>query len=184
MKTRTILFWIIFLIIVDQTIKIIIQTYFGNCQFGIIPSLFEFKPIYNTKHSWINVLLNNNFGFNIGLFPHIILFFLIGFLSLAYYLYYRNCILKNVKLLDTSFIFLYAGLICALIGNLIWEKGTLDYIYLKPLFVFDLKDLYLDIFIVTFIIYFIKNKSQLRPIKSRNVFSYVKSILKTDKIIK
>jgi len=76
---------------------------------------------------------------------------------------------------------MYAGLICALIGNLIWKKGTLDYIYLKPLFVFDLKDTYLDVFIVIFIIYAINNKTQLKPIKMKDVFLYAKNRLKKDK---
>jgi len=79
MKTRTVILWIIILIIVDQTIKIIVNTYFGDYQFEIIPSLFEFKPTFNEEHSWVNTLLNKNFGFNFGLLPHVILFLFIGF---------------------------------------------------------------------------------------------------------
>ena len=68
-----------------------------------------------------------------------------------------------------------AALICALIGNLVWKNGTLDYIYFKPWFVFDLKDVYIDFGVGFFLIYAFKNKNQLNPIKSRDVFLYAKS---------
>jgi len=116
----------------------------------------------------------------VGLLPHVILYLLIGVLSFAYYSYYRNNIRENTKLLDISIIFLYAVLICALIGNLVWNRGTLDYIYLKPLFVFDLKDTYADAVIVLFMIYAIKNRTQLNLVKSRDVFLYMKNRLKKD----
>jgi len=178
MRTRTILLWISALIIADQSIKIVINSYFLDCQFDIVPSLLEFKPTFNAQHSWINNLINDNFGLNVGLLPHVILYLLIGILSSAYYSYYRNNVRENKKLLDASFIFLTAVLICALIGNLIWNKGTLDYIYLKPLFVFDLKDTYADAVIVLFIIYAIKNRNQLNLIKTRDVFLYAKNRIK------
>lgn len=68
-----------------------------------------------------------------------------------------------------------------MIGNLIWEKGTLDFIFLKPWFVFDLKDTYGDVAIVLFVIYVIKNRTQFEPVKTRDVFLYAKNRLKKDK---
>ncbi|MDR1169287.1 MAG: hypothetical protein LBK97_00440 [Prevotellaceae bacterium] len=55
--------------------------------------------------------------------------------------------------------------LCALSGNLLWEKGVLDYVYLKPLFVFDLKDIYVDVFICLFLVYALNNRKQLKNIK-------------------
>lgn len=43
------------------------------------------------------------------------------------------------------------GLICALIGNPIWKKGTLDFLYLKHPFVLYLKDTYIDIGLLLFL---------------------------------
>jgi hypothetical protein len=57
-----------------------------------------------------------------------------------------------------------AAVLCALIGNIIWRKGTLDYIYLKPLFVFDLKDVYSDFGIIIFLIYAFKNREQFEKL--------------------
>lgn len=50
MKTRTVILRILFLIAIDQAIKIIINNYFLDCQCVIIPSLLEFKPTFNIDH--------------------------------------------------------------------------------------------------------------------------------------
>ncbi|MFV0265670.1 MAG: signal peptidase II [Draconibacterium sp.] len=164
MKTRNIITWILLLITLDQAIKILIHNLYGDIHFEIIPSLFEFKPTFNVKHSWVNTLLNKNFGVNVGLFPHVILYILIGIFIPMFFSFLRNNIPANKKLIDLAIAFMIAAVICALIGNLIWKNGTLDYIYLKPWFVFDLKDLYIDLGIVTFLIYTLKNRRQLEKL--------------------
>jgi hypothetical protein len=181
MRTRNIIAWILILIFIDQTIKILINTYFGNVHFEIIPSLIDFKPSFNERHSWVNNLLNDNFGINVGLIPHIILFMLIAILLPMFFSYFRNNITTNKRLIDIAIVFMMAAVLCALIGNIIWQKGTLDYIYLKPLFIFDLKDLYIDLGIITFLVYVFKNKKQFeiltKGMKFRDVYIDAKSRL-------
>ncbi len=177
MKTRTVILWIFVLVATDQAIKIIINTHFVDEHFVLIPSLVEFKPTFNDKHSFANVLLNRYLNINVGLLPHLVLFLFIGTAISSYFFYLRNNINKGARIIDTSIIFLFAGIICALIGNLIWEKGTLDYVYLKPLFVFDLKDVYGDIGAILLLLYATMNYKQLRPVKSKDVFLYVKKRL-------
>lgn len=166
--------WILILITIDQTIKILIQNFYGNIHFEIIPSLFEFKPTFNVKHSWVNTLLNKYFGLNVGLLPHVILYILIGIFVPMFFSFFRNNIPANKKLIDSAIVFFMAAVICALIGNLIWKNGTLDYIYLKPWFVFDLKDLYSDLGVITFLIYAFKNRGQFekltKGLKIRDVY--------------
>jgi len=162
MKIKQIIFWIFLLIVIDQTIKIIINYFYLESQFKIIPSLLEFKPTFNDKHSYVNYLLNKNFNINFGLWFHITLFLFLQIIMLAFYSYFRSNISKNKKFLDVALIFQISGYICALIGNLIWEKGTLDYVYLKPLFVFDLKDLYINCFVILFLVYLNKNKIEIK----------------------
>ena len=182
MKARTIILWTLILIVIDQSVKIIINAYFVGCKFDIIPSLVEFNPTFNVRHSYVNTLLNDNFGLNVGLLPHVILYLFIGILIYAYFSYMRSTIAGHKILIDGASICFYASLFCALIGNLIWKKGTLDYIELKPLFVFDLKDIYIDSGIVLFLLYIIKNKTQLnQPIKTKNVFQQAINRLKKGK---
>ncbi len=181
MKTQTIITWILILVIIDQSIKIIIYNFYGEINFDIIPSLIEFKPTFNVKHSWVNTLLNKNFGINVGLLPHVILYLLIGILVPMYFSYFRNKIFNNKKLIDIATIFMMAAILCALIGNIIWKKGTLDFIYLKPLFVFDLKDIYSDFGVVIFLIYAFKNRDRLTgSMKIRDV--YLDTIFRLKKI--
>jgi len=174
MKIRTVISWIIILVAIDQIIKIIVNSFFLESRFDIIPSFFEFRPTFNDKHSYFNVLLYKKFKINIGLYAHIIFFLFFGVVLLIFYGYLRNHI-KNKKLQDIAFIFLYSGIICALIGNIIWKKGTLDYIYLKPLFVFDLKDLYNNCFAILLIIFVLKNNAELNKIKIRDLVLYIKN---------
>jgi len=74
-----------------------------------------------------------------------------------------------------------AAVLCAFIGHVIWQKGTLDYIYLKPLFVFDLKDLYSKLGYIAFIVYVFKNRKQfeilMKGMKLRNVYIDTKNRL-------
>lgn len=181
MKTRNIIAWILILIFIDQFIKILINIYFGNTHFEIIPSLIEFKPTFNERHSWVNNLLDDNFGINVGLIPHVILFILIGIFLPMFFSYFRNNIPADKKLIDIAIVFMMAAVLCALIGNIIWQKGTLDYIYLKPLFVFDLKDVYIDCGVVMILIYVLKNRKQLESIKDlkiRDVYMDTKNRLR------
>ena len=172
MKTHTIILWIFILIIADQVIKIIINSFFLESQFEIIPSLFEFRPSFNDKHTYVNSLVHREFNVNIGLWPHIIMFILIEVVIFILYSYFRNNIHERKTLLDVSFVFQMAGIICALIGNLIWKNGTLDYIYLKPLFIFDLKDLYISCFAIMFLAYFHKNRALIKRMKMKEVVSW------------
>jgi uncharacterized protein YacL len=179
MKTRKIIFWIILLIVIDQAIKIVINSFFLEVRVEIIPSLFEFRPVFNDKHSYFNSLLYSNFNINLGLVFHLFLFLLAGIIFVILHRFLRKNISENKKLLDTAFVFATAGLICGLIGNLIWEKGTLDYIYLKPLFIFDLKDLYINCFVILFLVYFLKNRHQINELqKTKNGIDYIKELFK------
>jgi hypothetical protein len=178
MKIKTIIFWVTILVLIDQVIKIIVNSFFIETQFEIIPSLFEFKPTFNDKHSYLNVLLYQNFHKNIGLYAHIIIFSIIEIVMFVFYAYCRNSNFRSKKLLDFAFVFQLAGVICAFIGNLIWEKGTLDYVYLKPLFIFDLKDLYINcFFIALFLIFAVRNDTEIKKIKIKDVVFYIKHIV-------
>ena len=180
MNVRKIVFLICLLIIIDQTIKIIIYSFFMEIRFDIIPSLFEFKPFFNVKHSYVNNLLYKYFHVNLGLLFHVGLYlFILIILIPSIWLTFRNNIRENKKILDVAFSFGIAATICAIFGNLIWQKGTLDYIYLKPLFIFDLKDLYSNCFSILFIVFALKNKVQLKEIKKiRSVFFYIREHLR------
>ena len=72
-KTKIIL-WILLLTTIDQLIKLVIHAYYMDVRFEIIPSLFEFAPVFNSNYSYINDLLNKKLNIDIGFIPHIVLY--------------------------------------------------------------------------------------------------------------
>jgi hypothetical protein len=169
MKVRIIISWTLLLIIIDQTIKIIINNFLLESKFEIIPSLLEFKATFNNKYSYVNTLLYDNFHVNIGLLSHIVLYLILEVIVLNIYISFKIKLNNNyTKILDSAIIFQISSMLCALIGNLFWKEGILDYIYLKPLFIFDLKDIYNSIFTCLFLVYVLKNKGQLKNFKLLN----------------
>ena len=154
MKTRKIISLIFLLIFLDQIIKILIHQYFFDCNFVILSPFLEFKPIFNNNGLYINNLLNINGGIFI-LQAIVQVVFL--FLMIIFYIHLKK-VGNNTKLFEWLFILCQSTLICAFIGYLFWDKGVLDYIYLKPLFIFDLKDLYAICFLCLLLVFIRNNK--------------------------
>jgi len=133
------------LMIIDQGIKIIIKFFFFNNYFEIIPNFLSFDPIINTEGSWLNA----RFGFGVG-FPFLII---INALALILFLeLYRYYIHKGNKdfWADLCFIFISAGALCSLIDK-VFYGGSLDFIGISDLFIADIKDIYINIGILFFI---------------------------------
>jgi len=157
MKTKKVFFLIIILVAIDQLIKLIINKFYLDSEFEIIPSLLYFKPTFNHKYFYINSLFNLVDGF----WVHII-----GCIAVILIMLIIDSYLKRKKygsfILRIGIMITIAGAISALICTIFWN-GTLDYIYLKPLFVFDLKDLYLNSIVPCLIInIIIQHKNQKR----------------------
>ncbi len=178
MKKQHILFWIVFLIAVDQAVKIVVNAYFLDTHFEIIPGLLEFKPFFNSKHSYLNSLLYKYFNINLGLWFHILLFLFAQGIFLVLYGFLKSNSTVNKKLLDAGMVFQLSGFACAFIGNIIWKNGILDFIYLKPLFIFDFKDVYLNCFAILFIIFVYTNNKHMKHLKMKDIFQYSKTKLK------
>jgi len=163
---------VILSVLADSVIKIIINGYFLDVRFDIIPNLFEFKPVFNKQYSYVNYL----FGLEMGFGLHLFLFCFAFVIALASYDFFKH-IPNGRKLLDISFIFAFSGIICAFIGLV--TGGCLDYIYLKPLFVFDLKDLYIDCFLILYFYYFFKYKKSLKSVKLKDMTGHFKNRFKS-----
>lgn len=176
MKTRNIILLIILLVLFDQTIKIVIDNYYFDDYFEVVPALLDFKPMFNAKHSYINALLYKKFQVDLGLWLHLSIFVIIQSIISLFYIVFRQRLSNKRVLLDAAFIFEVSGMICVLMGNLIWKEGCLDYLYLKPFVVFDLKDLYLNCFAVLFLIYTFSNNVSLNELKMKDFINHIKNI--------
>ena len=172
MKIRAMILWVIVLVLIDSAIKIIINGYFLNVRFEIIPNLFEFRPKFNDHYSYVNHL----FGLGMGFWTHIIIMCIASIIALVIYDFFRT-IPDRRKMLDIAFLFCFSGIICALIADI--TGGCLDYIYLKPLFIFDLKDLYSNCFLILFYYYLIRNRKAMKSIKLKDQIDHFKNRFKS-----
>ena len=138
------------LVFLDQCIRLYINHNLIDKNFNILSDYIQFKPHLNVQYSWINSLFN--LGINRTI--HIISAMLIlAFLCLVY-IFVRTMYIR-IQLIEVVFILTFGASICSLIDKMFWG-GSLDYISLKGLFIFDLKDLYITIMEVLLLINFRK----------------------------
>lgn len=179
-KGLTMLF-IIFMLL-DQGIKIIIKLFFFKEYIAILPDMLYFSPIINTDGSWLNA----RFGTAVS-FPFLISINTIAlFLFFEIYRYYLNHNKHDFNV-DLCFIFVFSGALCSLIDK-IFYGGSLDFIGISDLFIADIKDLYINLGILFFIITLFNNgyltsqedttfKDDLQSIKTFLIF--IKNDIKT-----
>ncbi|WP_195431368.1 signal peptidase II [Clostridium sp. D46t1_190503_E9] len=139
--------FVIFLILmlIDQGIKLIIKLFYFDNYFEIIPKFLSFDPIINTDGSWLNA----RFGLGVGFSALIILNALAVILFIEVYRYYLS---KGNKEFwsDMAFLFILSGALCSLIDK-IFYGGSLDFIGISNLFIADIKDMYINLGILFFI---------------------------------
>lgn len=90
MRTKEIIWWTLLLIFIDQATKIVIYHFYMDTHFDIIPSLFEFRPVFNDKHSYVNYLLNQKLNINIDFWIHMVIFAIAECIILALYILLRS----------------------------------------------------------------------------------------------
>lgn len=172
MRIRLIIFLVIILVAIEQIIKLIICLNYQDISLEIIPSLVDFKPTLNNKTFYWLGLMNIDVGRWLRLATAIIIL-----IALCLFYLYLKRTLQNKKWLDISFVFGIAGVLCSLSDN-IFFGGSWDYVYLKPLFIFDLKDIYMDCFSIFFLICCYRNRTEISNIKMKNIISFLKNELK------
>lgn len=134
------------LMLIDQGIKFIIKLNFFDTYFEIIPNFLSFDPIINTQGSWLNARFNFNLGFPFLIFVNIIA--LVLFYEL--YRYVKHNKSGSNFWIDMCFLFIVAGALCSLIDK-VFYGGSLDFIGISDLFIADIKDIYINLGLLFFI---------------------------------
>lgn len=158
MRKTTTLVWILtpILIVIEQGIKLFINSRYLFANTEILAPWLYFKPMFNRDYSWINSL----FQLGIGKTVHIIL--VAAVIIIIVYIY-RMLIRKHKLslLINITFSLLFAGAICSFIDKVFWD-GSLDYIYLNGFFTFDLKDVFINTALGLFAIMLLTDHQGLR----------------------
>ena len=138
--------YIFLFLLIDQGIKLIIKLLFFNKEATIIKGFLFFSPLINTDGSWLNARFNTNISFSLLIIFNAVC--LILFLELYRYLLTLN---KKSFWIDMCFIFIFTGALCSLIDK-VFYGGSLDFIGIGNLFVADIKDLYINLGLLFFIL--------------------------------
>lgn len=155
---------VVFLTALEQGLKIIINNYYLLVTAPILRPWLYFSPMFNRDYSWINSMLK----LNVGRWFHVIL--VAGLLVFVYSFYrFIQYSLITDRLINTTFAFLFAGAICSLIDKVLWN-GSLDYIQVRGMFTFDLKDAYINVFIGLFVLMVAINHRGIRQVNEEDVF--------------
>ena len=134
------------LVVIEQVIKLLISRYFAGDDLVLIPGALYFSPVQNTHMNWFGSLA----GIQMPVFIMVIMEVVIFILVLLAHRYF-SCLTKNESRLPAVFATIsMAAITCAFIDNVFWG-GSLDYIGLFNWFVFDLKDVYIDIGLILFV---------------------------------
>ncbi len=168
MKKNKFILITLILILIEQGIKLIINAKYLEASIPIIKNYIYFDPLFNRDYSWINSL----FQLGVSKFIHIFLvaFIIIGIIVVYQFIVYKN---YNTKLLSTTLSFVLAGGICSFIDKIFWD-GSLDYIYIVNYFTFDLKDVYINVFIFLMIMMFIIDHQGIRTAKEDTFLTELK----------
>lgn len=141
----------------DQGIKVLIYKFGMTSEFDVLSTVIGFAPQFNRK---LSVL-----GHHSAVFANEI--FLCFFNVFALYVYISGyAFYKEKKHCDYSVtamvivIMGISGAICSLIDKVIWN-GSLDYIRIKNFYTFDLKDCYITISQILFILCGIKHRKEI-----------------------
>lgn len=145
-SNKNLLKLLLLLLLMDQGTKIIIKLFFFNTNKTLLPKMLSFNPLINTDGSWLNARFDTSVSFPILIFINTIALFLL----LEFFRFLRSKGLKDFWS-ELTFIFLFIGALCSLIDK-IFYGGSLDFIGISDLFVADIKDIYINLGLFSFII--------------------------------
>lgn len=163
MKKRTFLLLTAILFALDQGIKLYIHKNHFDANIKIIKDMFYLNPTFNRDYSWINSL----FGLGMSKGIHVVLVGFILAMVVSIYLFIRHSNI-NTKTINIAFAFILAGGLCSFVDKVFWD-GSLDYIYVVNQFTFDLKDVYVNVFIGLIILMFIFDHQGFRTKEADHV---------------
>ena len=151
--------FILFLTCADQLIKLIIYHNYMAHTFPIIENFISFTPHFNEDISWFNAKYDLNMGWGMITLLTIAILIYILYQAKIYYIEYQE-----QTLAIAGYSILISGASASILDKILWGT-SLDYIEIKNWFIFDLKDSYIKLgsllFIIGYIIFKVKKYKAL-----------------------
>ena len=118
-----------------------------NFEFTVIDNILRFRPIQNTNLSFAGNYIN----FFSNMWVTVILNVIIILVFISAYMFYKSKEGTESLVIKIIMISGLAGCICSLVDKLFWG-GSLDFLQIPQLFTFDLKDSYLSVAQILFLV--------------------------------
>ena len=153
--------YLLLLVIIDQSIKVIIYLWFMNSKATYFNNKIGFTPYINRSQLSI---FNHEFNLGIGVFTLNTINILCIILLVIIYKFLKRREYTNVYY-EITFLFIMSGTLCSLLDKTIY-KGSIDYI-LFGRHIYDLKDIYLClavIFLTVYIFTYLKHEIKIRKL--------------------
>ena len=168
--------FILIAIAIDQGVKIwLFSREWQNISEAIIPPVFYFEPSHNTLGSYLWVLLKLR---DVSHLLNVVLVVIIGTIFIEFWRFYRQK-RRNSSWINVFMNLFLAGISCNLIDN-IFHGGSLDYITIRPFYIFDMKDMYITMGLMFIIIEIIDNKLYKDDKEfNREMWEFVKGDVRT-----
>lgn len=156
------------LIVLDQLVKILVFHFAMEERVIFIPGTLRFEPLQNTNLSWFASIAN----FDMPIIIMVVLQIAITIGVIILYRYQRYISTKTNLWLCLGFCMVFAGAGCSFFDVVFWG-GSLDYIGLVNWFTFDLKDLFLNIGWISFVLWFNSKDYKSRETKNLSFKSWI-----------
>lgn len=134
------------LVLIDQAIKLVIWRRYRRANRVIWRGKLRFKPVQNTRQSWLGDL-------GVPLFSNRIFAVIIKVVTTGIFVYVMHLALDHSGTYAAFAAFGFAGSLCSLIDSAFWD-GSIDYIRIEGRFTFDLKDVYLVVFMIAVVVWY------------------------------
>lgn len=154
------------LVILDQGSKLYFKQFMGK-EYELIEGVLSIKPVLHTNLYYASLL-----NMNLSRTTILIIGIAAMYFTIAVYRYLRNSI-NDSKLLIFSFGFGFAGVISSFFDTLI-RGGALDFINLENFFIFDVKDIYLKLYVIILISFCLINWKALNNTNKTDFIQYLR----------
>ena len=151
--------WLIvgLLIALEQSVKLLIWNFAMDARVIFIPHILRFEPFQNTNLNWFASMAN----VVMPIFVMVVFQFAALIALTLFYRYQRYLAGKPNPWLSLGFCMAAAGIFCSFIDVVFWG-GSLDYIGFLSWFIFDMKDVFLNVGWISIVIWFSSKAYQSR----------------------
>jgi signal peptidase II len=161
------------LVTLDQLVKVAVSQYPVGQRITLIPDVLRFEPFQNTNLNWFASMA----GIVMPVFIMVLLQLIVAVLLVLFYRYQKYQSVKENRWLNLGFCTALAGVGCSFVDVVFWN-GSLDYVGFLNWFIFDMKDIFLNVGWISIILWFGSKDYKARNNQSISFKTWLRNVCK------